>query len=122
MPNTISTDLYNLSMNAALKDMSNLMSKFLAMGMSLQDVILRSTWNPANVIKRPDLGHLSVGAEADIAVFDLKKGQFGFMDVRRTKIEGAEKLEAQLTIRAGRIVWDLNGISVPNWTMPVASN
>lgn len=121
-PNTISTDLYNLSMNAAMKDMSNVMSKFLAMGMSLQDVILRSTWNPAQVIKRPDLGHLSVGTEADIAVFNLKKGDFGYMDVRKIKIRGSEKLEAELTIRAGRIVWDLNGISAPEWVMPAVIN
>lgn len=118
MPNTISTDLYNLSMNSAMKDMSNVMSKFLAMGMSLQDVILRSTWNPAQVIKHPELGHLSEGAGADIAVFNLKKGNFGYMDVRRTKISGSEKLEAELTIRAGRIVWDLNGIGSPGWEMP----
>ncbi|MES3017056.1 MAG: amidohydrolase/deacetylase family metallohydrolase [Bacteroidota bacterium] len=122
LPNAISTDLYQLSMNGAMKDMSNVMSKFLAMGMSLQDVILRSTWNPANIIKRPDLGHLSVGTEADIAVFNLEKGNFGFMDVRRSKIKATEKLEAQLTIRAGRVVWDLNGLSMPEWSMPVATN
>lgn len=122
MPNTISTDLYNLSMNAAMKDMSNVMSKFLAMGMSLQDVVLRSTWNPAQVIKHPELGHLSVGSEADIAVFNLKKGNFGYMDVRRTKIKGTEKLVAELTIRAGRIVWDLNGIGSPVWEMPAVIN
>lgn len=122
LPNTISTDLYNLSMNAAMKDMTNVMSKFLAMGLSLNDVILRTTWNPAQVIKRTDLGHLSVGTEADIAVFNLKKGNFGYMDVRRTKISGKEKLEAELTIRAGRVVWDLNGISVPEWQMPSTTN
>ena len=109
-------------MNAAMKDMTNVMSKFLAIGMSLQDVILRSTWNPAQVIKRMDLGHLSVGSEADIAVFNLKKGNFGFMDVRRTKIRGTEKLEAELTLRAGRVVWDLNGISVSEWQMPAVTN
>lgn len=122
LPNVISTDLYNLSMNAAMKDMTNVMSKFLAIGMGLQDVVLRTTWNPAQVIKRTDLGHLSVGSEADIAVFNLKKGNFGFMDVRRTKISGTEKLEAELTIRAGRVVWDLNGISVPDWQMPAVTN
>jgi len=111
LPNTISTDLHDESMNSAMKDMTNLMSKFLAIGMSVQDVILRSTWNPANVIQRPDLGNLSVGSEADVAVFNLRKGDFGFMDVRRTTIKGTQKLEAELTIRAGRIVWDLNGIS-----------
>lgn len=122
MPNTISTDLHDLSMNGAMKDMANVMSKFIAMGMSVQDVILRSTWNPANVIKRPDLGHLSVGAEADIAIFSLKKGNFGFIDVRRSRITGNERLEAELTIRAGRIVWDLNGISGAAWTPSLINN
>ncbi len=114
-PNVISTDLHAESMNGGMKDMSNVMSKFLNIGLSLQEVILRSTWNPANVIKRTELGNLSVGTEADIAVFNLRKGDFGFTDVRRTKIKGTQKLEAELTIRAGKIVWDLNGISTPNW-------
>lgn len=106
-------------MNGAMKDMTNVMSKFLAMGMTLQDVILRSTWNPASVIKRPDLGHLSVGAEADIAIFISRKGNFGYTDVRRHRIIGNERLEAELTIRAGRIVWDLNGISGTAWLAPL---
>src|SRR4030095_2707939 len=114
-PNVISTDLHAESMNSGMKDMSNVMSKFLNMGMSLQDVILRSTWNPANVIRRTDLGNLSVGSEADIAVFNLRTGAFGFLDVRKTKLKGTQKLEAELTLRAGKIVWDLNGISAPSW-------
>lgn len=114
-PNVISTDLHAESMNSGMKDLSNLMSKFLNLGMSLPDVILRTTWNPANVIKRPDLGNLSVGAEADIAVFNVRKGDFGFIDIRKTKIKGTQKLETELTIRAGKIVWDLNGLSVPMW-------
>ncbi len=117
-PNTISSDLHTESMNSGMKDMANLMSKFLAMGMSVQDVILRSTWNPANVIHRPDLGNLSVGTVADVAVFNLKKGNYGFIDVRKTKILGTEKLEAELTIRAGKVVWDLNGISDPLYVKP----
>ncbi len=114
-PNVISTDLHADSMNGGMKDMSNVMSKFLNMGMSLQDVVLRSTWNPANVIKRTDLGHLSVGADADVSVFSVRKGDFGFIDVRKTKLKGTQKLEAELTVRAGKIVWDLNGISTPAW-------
>jgi len=114
-PNVISTDLHAESMNSGMKDLSNLMSKFLNMGMALQDVILRTTWNPANAIKRTDLGHLSAGADADIAVFSIRKGDFGFMDIRKTKIRGTQKLETELTIRAGKIVWDLNGLSAPLW-------
>ncbi len=114
-PDVISTDLHTESMNSGMKDLSNVMSKFLSMGMSLQDIIFRTTWNPANVIKRPDLGNLSVGAEADIAVFSVRKGDFGFLDIRKTKMKGTQKLETELTVRAGKIVWDLNGISAPMW-------
>jgi len=115
LPNVISTDLHAESMNGGMKDMSNVMSKFLNMGVSLQEIILRSTWNPANVIKRPDLGNLSVGSEADVTVFNVRKGDFGFLDIRKTKLQGTQKLEAELTIRAGKIVWDLNGISASSW-------
>ena len=113
--NVISTDLHTQSMNAGMKDLSNVLSKFMAMGISLPDVIARATWAPAQVISRPDLGHLSIGAGADIAVFNLREGDFGFMDVRRKRIAGNKKLEAELTIRAGEVVWDLNAISVADF-------
>ncbi len=113
--NVISTDLHTQSMNGGMKDLSNVLSKFMAMGLSLPDVIARATWAPAQVISRPDLGHLSVGAEADVAVFNLRTGNFGFMDVRRTRIQGDKKLEAELTIRAGKVVWDLNGIAAADF-------
>jgi dihydroorotase len=116
-PNVISSDLHDQSMNSGMKDMANVMSKFLAMGMSFQDVVLRSTWNPAQVIQRPDLGHLSVGAEADLAVFNIREGEFGYTDVRKTAVVGTKKLEAELTIRAGKVVWDLNGLSGQKWTI-----
>jgi dihydroorotase len=107
----ISSDLHTGSMNGAMKDMANLMSKFLNMGLSINDVILRSTWNPAKIIKRPELGNLSVGAVADVAVFSLNKGNFGFLDINGVKFNGTQKLVAELTIRAGKIVWDLNGLA-----------
>jgi dihydroorotase len=116
LPNTISTDLYRSSRNAGMKDMANVMSKFLALGVSVQDIILRSTWNPANVIKRPDLGHLSVGAEADISVFTVREGKFGYQDARGVTYNGNKKFEAELTVRAGRVVWDLNGIAGTPWS------
>lgn len=114
-PNTISTDLYRNSRNAGMKDMANVMSKFLVMGMSVQDVILRSTWNPAQVIQHTELGHLSVGAEADVAVFNVREGKFGYMDARGSVFNGTKKLEAELTLRAGKVAWDLNGLSGPQW-------
>ena len=112
MPTVISTDLHTQSMNGAMKDLCNVLSKFMAIGMTLEEVISRATWIPAKVINRPDLGHLSVGAEADIAVLKLREGEFGYIDVRRKKVNSSQKLEAELTLRAGRIVWDLNGISM----------
>jgi dihydroorotase len=114
-PTVISTDLHTESMNAAMKDMCNVLSKFMAIGMTLEEVISRATWIPAQVINRPDLGHLSVGAEADIAVLRLREGDFGFMDVRRKRVNSHQKLEAELTLRAGRVRWDLNGIAVEKY-------
>jgi dihydroorotase len=111
----ISSDLHVGSMNGGMKDLTNLLSKFLAMGLSVQEVILRSTWKPATVINRPELGNLSVGSVADVAVFSLRKGDFGFLDVRGKKLKGSQKLEAEMTIRAGKIVWNLNGTGFPMW-------
>src|SRR5437868_5839009 len=62
LPDSISTDLHTGSMNAGMKDMLNVMSKFLALGLLLDDVVRMSTWNPAREIKQEGLGHLSVGA------------------------------------------------------------
>jgi len=111
----VSTDLHTQSMNAGMKDMSNVLSKFMAMGVSLADAISRATWAPAQVIGRHDIGHLSVGAEADVAVFKLREGDFGFLDVRRLKISGNRKLETELTMRAGKVVWDLNGLAAEDF-------
>ena len=113
--NVISTDLHTQSMNAGMKDMANVLSKFMAMGYSLEEVIERATLRPAQAISRPDLGHLSKGAEADVAVFNLLEGDFGFVDVRKMRVKGNRKLQAELTIRNGRIVWDLNGISMTDF-------
>src|SRR5438034_6796829 len=119
-PDSISTDLHIGSMNAGMKDMLNVMSKFLNMGMSLPDVLLRSTWNPAREIKRIELGNLSLGSVADLAVLNVRKGQFGFIDVDGGKMMGTQKLECELTVVGGKIVWDLNGISCPDWEkMPI---
>lgn len=119
-PNVISTDLHSDSMNGGMKDMANVMSKFLNIGLTLEEVIEKSTLSPSKVISRPDLGNLSIGSEADVAVFSLKKGEFGFTDVRRNVLKGNQKLDAELTIRAGKIVWDLNGVSGPIWDSPQA--
>ena len=110
-PNSFGTDLHRFSMNAGMKDMLNVMSKYLSMGMEMEEVIVRATSAPAKSIKRTDLGHLSEGATADVAVLGLRNGTFGFVDAGGNRIEGKQKFEAELTIRDGKIVWDLNGIS-----------
>ncbi len=110
-PNSFGTDLHRFSINAGMKDMLNVMSKYMAMGMSKEDVLLRATWLPAKSIKREDLGNLREGAVADVAVLSIREGNFGFIDAGGNRINGKQKFEAQLTIRAGKIVWDLNGIS-----------
>ncbi len=115
LPDSISTDLHIGSMNAGMKDMLNVMDKFLAMGLSLDDVVLRSTWNPAREIKHEELGHLSVGALADIAVLRLEKGNFGFVDMLGARLRGTQKLTCELTLRDGKVVYDLNGITRPDW-------
>jgi dihydroorotase len=121
LPDSISTDLHYASMNGGMKDMLNVMDKFLALGMPLEEVILRSTWNPAKEIQHEELGHLSVGAPADVAVLRVEKGKFGFLDQLGGTLEGKEKLDCELTLREGTVVYDLNGIAGTPWEkLPVA--
>ncbi|SKB52968.1 amidohydrolase/deacetylase family metallohydrolase [Daejeonella lutea] len=111
-PETISTDLHTGSMNSAMKDMLNVMSKFLAIKMPFNDVIKASTWAAAQAINHEELGHLSVGAIADITMLNLRQGKFGFYDVARFKVEGEQLLECEMTIKGGRVVYDLNARSI----------
>jgi len=119
MPDSISTDLHTGSMNSGMKDMLNVMDKFLAMGMSVDDVIIRSTWNPAKEIHREELGNLSVGSPADVTVLRVENGNFGFTDMYGARMMGKQKFTAELTVRNGKVVYDLNGISRVDWkTLP----
>jgi dihydroorotase len=113
IPNSLSTDIHVSNVNSAMKDMLNMMSKFMALGMNLEAVIQASTWNPAREIKHEELGHLSVGAVADIAILGIRNGRFGYFDYTGYRIEGKQKLECEMTIRNGKIVYDLNGIANP---------
>lgn len=110
-PDVISTDLHTGSMNSGMKDILTTMSKLLNLGMPLQEVVKANTSRAAAVIKRPDLGHLTVGAEADVAVLNLRRGTFGFIDVSGARMAGDQKLECELTIKGGQVMWDLNGIA-----------
>ena len=102
-------------MNAGMKDMLNVMSKFLALGVPLAEVIARSTWNPARQIRQQTLGHLSVGAPADVAVLRVERGHFGFLDMDGARMAGSERLACEVTVRAGAVVYDLNGLGGIEW-------
>jgi dihydroorotase len=114
-PDSISTDLHISAMNSGMKDMLNVMDKFLALGMTVDDVIARSTWNPAREIHHDELGNLSVGSPADVAILRVERGHYGFTDMYGATMNGAQKLICELTVRNGKVVYDLNGISRTPW-------
>jgi dihydroorotase len=111
-PNSISTDQHTGSMNNAMKDMNNIMSLFMAMGMDFKSVITASTWNPAKEIKHEELGNLSVGSVADIALLNLRSGKFGYY-ARDGKIQGSKRIETEMTLKGGKIVYNLNALVDP---------
>ena len=114
-PDVISTDLHTGSMNGGMKNINNVMSKFLNMGLSIQEVIAATTSQPAKYIQRKDLGHLSVGGLADVTLLNIRKGDFGFIDTRGKRMKGNQKLECELTLRDGKVVYDLNGVASSDW-------
>lgn len=113
-PNTMGTDMNYHSFNGAMKNILNVMSTFLTLGMDLPTVVEAATWKPAQVINHEELGHLSKGAVADVALLSIREGDFGFWDREDYKIRGNQKLECQLTLHEGRIVYDFNGVSIPD--------
>ena len=117
-PDSLSTDLHTGSMNSATKDILNVASKMMALGLPLPEVIADMTAHPARQIKREDLGNLSPGSVADIAVISVQKGKFGYTDMGNTRVDGSQKLVAELTLKDGKIVYDLNGLSALAWTAP----
>ena len=115
IPDSISTDLHTGSMNAGMKDIVNVMSKMINLKMPLSEVVLKSTWNPAQYIRREKHGHLSVGAPADVAIFRLERGKFGFVDSDRFVRSGNQRLTCEMTVLSGNVMWDLNGLSSDPW-------
>jgi dihydroorotase len=114
-PDSLSTDLHTRSLNRNVVDMLTTMSKFLNMGLSLQEVIYRSTVTPAREINRPELGTLSAGSEADVAVLKQEEGDFSFADCGDARLHGTRKLDCLLTLRAGKVVYDPTGLTMPDW-------
>jgi dihydroorotase len=113
IPDSISTDLH--MENYTVLSMTQVMSKFLAMGIPLNEIIRRSTVNPALEIRRTELGTLSVGKEADIAVLEVLNGKFSYIDCGLARMDGTIKLSARMTVRAGRILYDPSGLSMVEW-------
>jgi dihydroorotase len=115
IPNTISTDLHGANSNGPVITMIHVMSKLLNLGLPLEDIIRRSTINPANAIHHPELGNLSPGSSADIAVIKLVKGDFAFLDSSGGKLPGDKKLECMMTVSGGKVVYDPNAWSFPEY-------
>jgi dihydroorotase len=115
VPDSISTDMHQNTILIPQATMPLTMSKLLNIGMPLPDVIRRSTLHPAQEIGRPDLGTLSPGAGADVAVFQVEEGDFGFVDSGRARMSGTQRLRCTMTLRAGEVVWDLNGLAWTDW-------
>ena len=120
-PDSLSTDLHMGNIIGPVHSMLNTMSKYLAIGMPLPEVIYRSTVTPARHIRRPELGTLTPGAPADVAVFNLRAGEFAYTDCGKAKLRGTQKLECLLTLRDGQVVYDLNGLSMPDWEQAPAA-
>ncbi len=123
-PDSISTDLHVHSMNTDMKDLLNVADKFLALGLPLKDAVADMTWHPAREIQRPQLGNLSVGAPADVAVLSVQHGDFGLQDMYNTIFMGHDRLICDLTVKDGKVVYDLDGITGDPWDAPptAASN
>ena len=122
IPDSISTDLHITSMNSAMKDELNVADKIMAIGVPLPEVIAEMTSNPAHEIRHEELGNLSEGSIADVAVLRLEKGRFGFTDMVNKRLDGNQKLVCELTIKDGKIVYDLNGMSATLWTATPDAN
>jgi dihydroorotase len=114
-PDTISSDAHIRSTLRSMKDLPTTMSKLLILGVPFDKLIEMSTLNAAQAIKRPDLGHLTVGSEADLAVFSVQKGKFGYFDGANARYMGDRKIFCELTLRKGEVVWDLNGLAADDW-------
>jgi dihydroorotase len=116
IPDSISTDLHVTSMNGAMKDELNVADKIMALGVPLKQVVAEMTSHPAHEIKHEELGNLSEGSIADVTVLRVENGNFGFTDMVNRRFDGKQKLLCELTIKDGRIVYDLNGMSADLWT------
>ena len=105
-PSTISTDIHNAPPERNVYLMNDLISKFHAMGLPLEDALAASTSRPAQVLGLQDsLGSLAPGMCGDAAVFDLREGRFVWHDSAGHSVDGTLRLDTFLTVRAGAVAW-----------------
>lgn len=115
LPDTISTDLHKRSVMLQRSTLTNVMSKFLALGLTVEQVVERTTVNAAKAIRRPELGGIDVGSEADIALLELRRGPVAYLDSGRGKLSGDKELVCVMTVRKGEVVWDAVGLAAGDW-------
>jgi dihydroorotase len=104
LPGTISSDVHQFNVDGPVFDLATTLSKFLILGISLEEVIRRATTSPAGVFNFPaGTGTLKPGATADVAVFEMREGKWEFTDSQREKRTGNRKLIPVATVKAGRV-------------------
>jgi dihydroorotase len=116
LPDVLSTAMDKTSLLLPRADMMTTLSKFLNMGVPVDQLVERVTVRAARAIKRPELGTLAEGGLADIAVVEMQTGRFGFLDAGHRRLQGNRRLRAVITIREGRVVWDSEGLSRTDWS------
>lgn len=120
-PDVISTDLYLDNVAGPVINLLHVMSKYLSMGMSIKEVVYRTTKRPAEVIGHEELGDLKIGACGDVAVLKIEEGKFSYADSGHARMDGNKRLDCVMTIREGKVVYDPGGLSMPAWeTAPAA--
>jgi dihydroorotase len=115
LPDTISSAIDKESALLARAGMSVTLSKLLNLGMTLEQLVERVTVRAARAIRRPELGTLAPGGIADIAVFEIERGRFGFVDAGHARLVGDRNLRVVLTVRGGQVVWDPDARSRTDW-------
>lgn len=115
LPDTLSTGLDAESVMLPRATMTNVMTKMLALGAPLNGLIARATVNPARALRRPELGSLTEGGVADVAVLETRAGSFGLLDAGHARLTATREVRCVMTVRAGAVVWDSEGLSVRHW-------
>lgn len=114
-PDTLSTDQYAKNIAGPVFGLTRVMAKYLNIGMPLEEVIFRTTLRPAQILHHPEIGTLQPGACADVAVLKISEGDFAFADAGQARLRGHRNLTCEMTIRAGKVLYDLNARSLPDW-------